>query len=121
MTLPGHAACRDEPQGSVCCSLSRARVENDFGDLDDVLWQREVPNRILGHKLQKSGIAKVVAAFKNHALMDELWMLVQVGAQTLCIALIQKVHGAAKYGVLNALVVRQVQLVGGCRFFDMFF
>lgn len=106
MTLAGHFTGCDEPQGVVRRRSFRARVEQHFGDLDDVVWQRAVPNGILRYKFQKSGIAKVVAAFENDALMDELRMLIEVGAQALRVTGIEKVHCAAKCGVFNSFVVR---------------
>ncbi len=76
-------------------------------------------NWILGHEFQQGWIVKVVSAFKNDALVGELRMALQVGAQTYYISGIEKVDTTAKRRVLNAFMVRQIELVGERRLLDV--
>ena len=44
-----------------------------------------------------------------------------MGTQTYFFPGIEEVHGATKCGVFNALMVRQVQLIGECWFLNVLF
>ncbi len=119
MTLARHATRGNEHESFVQRGLIHTGIENGLGDLNDVFWKRAMPNRILGDKFQQRGILKVIAAFENDALADQIRMFVQVGAQAFGIAGVQKLHGTAKCGVFDSLVVGQIQVVGEGRFFDV--
>ena len=62
---------------------------------------------------------KVVRAFENNMLMRKLRMLPQPRAQSSHIARVNQIDGPAKIGILNALVMPQIQTVGERGFFDV--
>src|SRR6202451_2955537 len=72
--LPGHASRGHKHKGLVAGSGFRPGVENDTCHLNDVGRQRAVANRVLRDKLKQGRIAKVVAAFKENVLVDQLRM-----------------------------------------------
>ncbi len=51
--------------------------------------------------------------------MHKLRMLIEVGTQPSHVTSIDEVHGATKCRVFNSLVMRQMQLIGERRFFNM--
>jgi hypothetical protein len=76
-------------------------------------------NRIFGDEFQQSWILKVVGAFENDVLMDEVRMLMQVRAQACDITGIEELDSKAKCWIFNALVMRQVQAIGERWLFDV--
>ncbi len=74
-----------------------------------------MPNRVLRHKFQQRRILKVVAALKYDALMDHVWMRMQVSPKPFHVSRIQKMHGTAKRGVLNSLLEWKAKVVCRCR------
>ena len=76
-------------------------------------------HRILRDEFQKRGFPKVVPAFENEVLTDKVSMLIQVRAQTSHVTRIEQVHCAAKCWIFNSLLVRQIQLIGRRRLFDV--
>src|SRR5581483_768061 len=70
-TLPRYAAGRNQHQSFVESGLSRTGVENDSSYLEDVGGQFAATHRIFRDKLEQSWISKIIAAFKDHVLMDQ--------------------------------------------------
>src|SRR5258706_1108627 len=114
-----HAARGDEHERLVKRRLLRAGVENHFAYLDNVRWEFAAANRIFGNELQQRGTGKVVPALESDVLMHHLRMLFQINAQTCDVACINKVDGVAKNRVFDSFMVRQIQLIRQCRFFNM--
>ena len=77
-------------------------------------WDATKDFKILEHVIRVTP-RKIV----THVLMHEIRILVDIGVQTCCITCIEKVHGTTKSGVFNSLVVRQIQLIGERRLFNM--
>ena len=69
-------------------------------------------DRILRHELQQRRIPKIVPSFEHNALLRKLRMLLEMRPQTSYIAGVDQLHGPAKCGVFNALMMRQIQTVG---------
>ncbi len=111
-TFARHAAGADQPECLVQCGSFHAGLENDLGDLHDIRRQSATSNRILRHKFQQRWIAKIVPAFEHDALLRQLRMLLEVGAQTCHLAGIEQLHSTAKCGIFNPLMMRQIQLAG---------
>ena len=78
-------------------------------------------NRVLRYEFKQRWILKIVSAFEDNSLTHEIRMLPQVSSQTCYIAGIEKFHASVKCGVFNPLVVRQIQLIGERRLFDVSF
>jgi len=114
-----HTAGRDQHERFVHCGSVRPGIEDDLGDRNDIAWQSAAANRILRYELQQRWIAKVVAAFKDDVPMHQIWMLLQVGTEACCVACIEKIDGATKYPIFNALMVGQLQVVSARRLFDV--
>src|SRR5258706_1282859 len=113
------AARRDEHEGFVKPRLHRAGGENDLRDFNDVLREFAVANRIFGNELQQRGTIKIVPAFEYDMLMHQLRMLLQIPTQSCHVPSINKIYGTAKNGVFDSFMVRQIQLIRQCRFFNM--
>ncbi len=107
-----HGAAGHQLQRPVQHLLCRTGFENDSRDLGNVGRQRAAPRGILGDELQQRGTREVVAAFERDMLVCKIRMLLQLSAQALDIAGVQQIDGAAKRGIFNALVMRQVETVG---------
>src|SRR5215831_14074404 len=75
-------------------------------------------NWIFRHKLQQRRVLKIIAAFKDDALMYQVRVCMQVNSQTFHVARVKKVHGTAKYRILNAFLERKTQIVRAYGFFD---
>jgi len=71
-TLTWHTASRDKHESFVQCCLARAGIENDFRDVNDILRQSAMTDRILGYKFEQRRIMKIVPAFKNDRAEGEL-------------------------------------------------
>jgi hypothetical protein len=72
-----------------------------------------VPDWILGYEFEECGIAKVVCALEDDALMDKIWVLLQQCAKTGFIACIKKFNGPTKQDVVDLLVARQLASIRG--------
>jgi len=120
-TFANDTAGHDQPERLVERGLFDAGVENNPRSFNDVARQLSMTNRVLRYEFQQRWILKVVSALEDDALTCEIRMLPQVSAQTCYIAGIEKFHAPAKCGVLNPLVVRQMQLIGERRLFDVSF
>src|SRR5271165_4788439 len=106
-----HRAGGDEHQRFVQGGGFDAGVKNHLDHVENVGRQLAAANRILGREFQQGWVSEVIPTLENNALPHQIRMLVQVGAQAGHVALIEKVDGAAKYGVFNSLVVRQIQII----------
>src|SRR5580700_4067496 len=62
---------------------------------------------------------KVVPTFECDVLIHQFRMLFQVRAQTGCVAGINEIYGAAKNRVFDSFMVREIQLIGERRLFDV--
>jgi hypothetical protein len=120
-TFTHDIAGHDEHERLVERGLFHAGVENNPGYFNDVAGQVAMTNRVLRYEFQQRWILKIVSAFEDDPLTYEIRMLPQVSAQTCYIAGIEKFHASAKCGVLNPFVVRQTQLIGERRPFDVSF
>jgi hypothetical protein len=101
--------------------LTWTSIENDLGHLKDVRRQTAMANRILGHEFQQRWISKIIPPFENDVLMHKLRILFQLRAQTNHITRVEKFYGAAKCCIFNSLLVRQIQPIGQCWFFNVSF
>ena len=88
-----------------------ARIQNQLGDFHDIRGQFPAPNRIFRDKFQQRRILKVIAAFKDNALMDQVRMRTQVSSEPFHISRIQEIHGTAKSRVVNSLLEWKAQVV----------
>jgi len=119
VTFTWHTASGDEHQRFVQRGPFHAGIQNDSGDLNNVAGQLAMADRILRYEFEQGWIPKVVSAFEYDALLRQIGMPLQVGAQTLGVAGIEKLHGAPECGVFNALMVGQIELIRERRFFNM--
>jgi hypothetical protein len=71
-----------------------------------------VSDRIFGDEFKQAGIAEIVCALEKNVAMDEVGVLCEQCAQGGDIAGVDHIHSAAKYGVLDALVVLELETVG---------
>jgi hypothetical protein len=99
--------------------LTRAGIEDDLRDLNDIRRQSAMANRILSHEFQHRRIPKVVPAFENDALMHKVRMLIQLPTQTNYVSRIKKLYGSTKCCIFNSLLVRQIQPIGQRWFFNV--
>jgi hypothetical protein len=86
VAFSGHPSCGDESKSLGQCGLLYACVDDDFGDLDDVVGQCAVTDGVLCDELQECGCLEVVAALKQGVLVRQVWMFLEVKAQAICIA-----------------------------------
>ncbi len=68
-------------------------------------------NGVFGYEFKQCRVAKVIYAFEFDMLADEIGVLLQESAQTLFVASIEQLDGAAKNGVCDALVNRFFQVL----------
>lgn len=107
MAFPWHPSCRNQPEGLVQGGFFHVRIKNHLRDLHDVAGQFAVANGVFCDELQECRCLEVVFALKDDVLMRQIRMLFEMKTQALCIAGIEQIDSAAKYGVFDALVVKE--------------
>ncbi|MGA2538025.1 MAG: hypothetical protein ABSF53_18580 [Terracidiphilus sp.] len=116
--FPRDAPRTNQPECFVQRRLVHTVVKNDFGDSDDVLRHAAAADGIFRDEFEQRGIAEVVAALEANPLPRQLRVQPQVGAQSGLVAGVHQIDGAAEKGILDALMMGQVEPVGGRGPFD---
>jgi hypothetical protein len=78
-------------------------------------------DRIFGDEFEQGGIAEIVCALEENASMDEIGVLSEQRAQGGDIAGVDQIYGAAKHGVLDAFLMRELEPVGEGGLLDVVF
>src|SRR5580658_8693771 len=115
-TLTRDASRTNQPECIVQRGLVRfgiqAGVENHLGYGDDVFRHAAAADRVFRDEFEQRRIAEVVATLEDNSLTRQLRVQPEVSMQASLIASVHEVDRAPENGVLNALVMGQVQPVG---------
>jgi hypothetical protein len=105
-----NAAGTNQPECLIHSELFSTGIQNHIRHFNSIVRQPAMTNGIFRDEFQQRGIAKIIYFIECHTLVDELWMLLQIGAQSGCIADVEKIDGSAKCTVLNLFMEGQMRI-----------